>query len=100
MALPSRPLTGEQIRAIIDAQKVVDDERVAMEMLLGAKWVDPSFGMPGYFHKIYRTIEGIMVYTHEKFYDKNGNEIENPWRTRKGAEGKRVSAQYPYRPTK
>lgn len=93
-------ISSEQLKEWLAKETKERERLTAMEMLLGAKWVDPSFGMPGYFHKIYRTIEGIMVYTHERFYDKDGNEIENPWRTRKGAEGKRVSAQYPYRPTK
>lgn len=56
-------------------------ERIkTMEMLLGAKWSEPSFGMPGYYHRIVRTIQGIMIYSHEEFYDKDGKQIENPWK--------------------
>ena len=55
------------------------EQTTAMEMLLGATWANGIFGMPGYYHRIVKRQEGIMVYSHEEFYDKDGNPIENPW---------------------
>lgn len=72
-------------------------QKRAMEMLLGARWTPPAFGMPGYYHRIVKTIQDNMIYSHEEFYDENGNKIENPWKTSQASE---VPATYPYNPPK
>jgi hypothetical protein len=92
-------VTADDIARYLERMKQQDAEIKAMEMLLGAIWTPPAFGMPGYFHRIVKRQEGIMIHSHEEFYDKDGKQIENPWKWTQPLDTvERVPATYSYDP--